>query len=976
MGSNSRHNHTLDIEILIRDNQEEFAMFNDNEKMIDNYFDQYEGKYINELEEFIGTNSTIEDMGYVFFKGLKALFEGTEFEMDNIAVSETPSRKYVVSDFLINGVLNDRCSKHDRKLSKFIDEKKNDVLKRYEEYRTIRESRRLAEIRKKKDRIAREKMLLMTKKKSGVGDEELFVDEEYSSAKNRERYSLDSYGLIKKQGINKLEVVLYILITIALSIGLFFVLKSSDILKNTEEVYIHLGKARYLLTQLKNGVLSPIYMKSWYDGYMMFMHSEPLTYYTLALMGYIFNSDMMLGYAATLSIIFAFTVSGFTFLGRVYDKAFIGFISGILWFTMPEISRHYIITGDIKVLVALAFLPFCFAYIAKYFQNRGRFMPLKIITSMWLIVLADLSIAIIVFIGFLTIFTIKVFYTKQDRKLIMTVGCVIMSVGLSAGWLYSAYRNGSIPEFYTNNNGYYIGATLFVILVGCIFFAYQQLRTYAIAAIIVGLLALYKLPVVVIIMYIAIIFIFLEWKKCDRKVILALLLIIGMSNVYRLQANVSTKDNSLYVENEKIKTAVEKAGVVTNDNLLYLDIDKEATYPGYYMVDKNKDIVFSNKSSMKYNVITDNIQMLKYAVYAKRFDYIFDRSLEMGCDTILFNLKGLIITQQDNEKLNISCKKFGYDLVAGSINEKYLIFHKDINRKMGNITKYQGIAIGKSSRNVSLIYPYFENGMSDSLDDYSVKRLSKYKKIYLSGFKYKKLKDAEKKVRTLAKKGIDIYVDMDGIPADPLTNRQKFLDVTAQTVSFKENFPEFTYKTRKIVPKKFYKEYSEWNTVYIENVDKVEGYCMAAGRTLPYAGTKMERVHFMGLNILYHVIEANDVSIQFIVDDFFNLEEGTSPVRRQKNLNIKYKYDRIEIDSRYGNMIAPISYQRVFRGNKKIRNVNNMLMVKKGKTVLTFDYKNFYIGVGISIFMIIFMILTFAVYKFRLKKRDQETVRE
>ena len=59
MGSNSRHNHTLDIEILIRDNQEEFAMFNDNEKMIDNYFDQYEGKYNNELEEFIGTNSTI-----------------------------------------------------------------------------------------------------------------------------------------------------------------------------------------------------------------------------------------------------------------------------------------------------------------------------------------------------------------------------------------------------------------------------------------------------------------------------------------------------------------------------------------------------------------------------------------------------------------------------------------------------------------------------------------------------------------------------------------------------------------------------------------------------------------------------------------------------------------------------------------------------------------------------------------------------
>ena len=75
-------------------------------------------------------------------------------------------------------------------------------------------------------------------------------------------------------------------------------------------------------------------------------------------------------------------------------------------------------------------------------------------------------------------------------------------------------------------------------------------------------------------------------------------------------ANVNIKDYSLYEENRKIANAVKEAEVATNDNLLYLDIDKEATYPGYYMVSKDKDIIFSNKSSMKYNVITDNIQML------------------------------------------------------------------------------------------------------------------------------------------------------------------------------------------------------------------------------------------------------------------------------------------------------------------------------------------------------------------------------
>ncbi len=953
MGGNSIHNHTLDIEILIRDHQKVFASFNDNEKTIENYFKQFEGRYINDLENFRGTQATIEDMGEVFFQELKQELDNPDFQMESISVGETPSRKYLVSDFLITGKINEFSNDYEKNLNEYIETYKEAVLKKYREKQEQK--------RQEEERIVKEKL-----SQQNVHKEPQYIDKEYSSEHHRAVYDLDQYGYIKKIGVNKLEIFLYLLATILLSAGIFFVLQRTELFRNTEEVYIHLGKARYLLSQLKQGIISPIYMKSWYDGYMMFMHSEPLTYYLLALMGFLFGSNMIAGYVATLSIVFCVTVCGFTFLGRVYDKAQIGFLSGILWFTMPEISRHYLITGDIKVLVALSFLPFCFAYIAKYFQNRGRFMALKIIVSMWLMVLADLSIAIVAFIGIFIIFTVKVFYIKEDKKLIMTAGCMLMALGLSAGWLYSAYKNGSIPEFYTNNNGYYVGITAFIILAACLFFAYKQIRMYALIGILAGVFALYRLPVAVIIMYLSVAFILLEWKKCNRKVLIALIVILGFSNVYRMQAVLHTRDTSLFEENERIKGAVIQAESVTNDNLLYLDIDKEATYPGYYMVSHGKDIIFSNKSSMKYNVITDNIQMLKYAVYTKRFDYIFDRSIEMGCDSILFNLKGLIISQQDRQKLDQASEKYGFKLMDGSLKQKYLIYHKDINRDMGNITEYKGLAIGKSSRNVSLIYPYFENGESNNLDDYSVEELSHYKKIYLSGFTYKKLKDAEKKVLQLEQQGIDIYIDMDSVPADPLTNRQKFLGVTAQTISFKNNFPEFTYKDRKIVPIKFYKDYHEWNTVYVENMDQVDGYCVMAGRILPYAGTKLDHIHFMGLNILYHVIEANDVTIQFILDDFFQLEEGTGPRRKLRNVDISYEFDRVVVKSNEDHMIVPISYQKVFQGSKKIKNVNNMLMVQKGTTVLTFDYNNFKIGVGISIFMMLLMLISVGLYRHRI----------
>ncbi len=946
MGENPAHHHTLDIEILIRDYQKEFAMFNDNEQIIEDYFAKYEGTYINDLEVFSETKATIEDMGVVFFKELKWILDTMDFQLERIAVGENPSRKYIVSDYLLSGKVGEYSSEYEKKLNDFIEAHRKEVLEKYQNKQSEKET-------------PKEQQKPPAKEK----ETEQYIDNEYSSERNRAVYDLDSYGFVKKTGVNKLEIIIYILATIALSAGLFFVLKETEMFKNTEEVYIHMGKARYLLNQLKQGIISPIYMKSWYDGYMMFMHSEPLTYYLLAFMGFLFGSNMVAGYVATLSAIFCVTVCGFTFLGRVYDKAQIGFISGILWFTMPEISRHYLITGDVKVLVALSFLPFCFAFIAKYFQNRGRLMPFKIIFVMWLMVLADLSIAIVAFVGIFIIFTVKVFYIKEDKKLIMTAGCMLMAVGLSAGWLYSAYKNGSIPEFYTNNDGYYVGLTLFIILAGCLFFSYKQLRIYAVIGIVAGVLALYQLPVTVIIMYVTIVFIILEWKKCNKKILLALLFALGFSNIYRMQAVLHTRDTSLYEENERIKSAVKQAADVTTDNLLYVDIDKEATYPGYYMVSRGKDIIFSNKSSMKYNVITDNIQMLKYAVYTKRFEYIFDRSIEMGCDSILFNLKGLIISQQDQKKLEEASEKYGYENVGGTLKQKYLIFHKNINRSMGSITEYEGLAIGKSARNVSLIYPYFEDGESTNLDDYSLEQLAKYKKIYLSGFTYKYLADAEEKVKELVKQGVDVYIDMDSLPADPLTNRQKFLGVTAQTISFKNNFPEFTYKDRKIIPKKFYKDYHEWNTVYVENMDTVEGYCEMAGRTLPYAGTKMEHVHFMGLNILYHVIEANDVTIQFILDDFFGLEEGASPERRMKDIQITYRYDQVIVESDEDNLIIPISYQKVFKGNGIIKNVNNMLMVNRGKTILTFDYNNFKIGIGISVFMMFMMIISFWIYK-------------
>lgn len=940
------HKHTLDIEIVLLEKLKSFSLFEDNERQVEECINRFNGEYINDLEEFKNTNSTIEDIGHVLFDQINNILKDTRFDLYTVAVSETPARQYVVSDFLISGSTKPNSCAYDKKLERYINENRADVVKKYNE---------------RKNRKPEPEAVKEEKKR-------IKVTHSYDIVKKD--YALDTYSKKQYSGIRKYSFLIYSVITLLFAALLFVFLNCSNILPNTQEIYIHAGKAKYLLSQLKSGNPGPIYMKSWFDGYMMFMHSEPLTYYFLALVGWIVGGKLVAGYALAISVLFIVSTVGFVYLGRVYNKTLIGFLCGLIWYTLPEISRHYLITGDIKVLVSLCFFPYLLALISLFFQARGRFVPAKIVFVMWLIVLSDLSVAIVVIGCMGTLLLAKMLFTKQIKEYFLIVGAMILSILLSAGWLYTAYRNGSIPEFYSNNTAFFVSVVSFIVLLASLAFAYKQLRLYSLIGIGAGFLSLYNLPVLVIIMYAAIIYVIFEWKKCDRKVLFLILLAICISNIYRFQTNINLQEDLSVKDNKRIERAVKKAEKLTNENLLYLDIDRESSYPGYYLTKSNKDVIFANKSSQKYNTISDNLQMLKYAAYTKRFYFIFDRSLEMGCDTVLFNTKGLILTQSDYSKLQKACNQYGYRQVINNTTEKYLIFHKDITRQIGNIARYEGISIGRTARNVSLVYPYFENGASNNLDDYSIKKLSKYKKIYLSGFKYKRIEDAEKKLKALADRGIDIYIDMDTLPVNPLTNRQVLFGVTAQVISFKHNFPEFTYKGRKITPRRFYKVYKEWNTVYIEELDKITGYSDAADRVLPYTGDKGEHIHFMGFNILYHVIEANDVSIQFILDDFFGLKEGDHPVREAVNLDVNYAYDKITVNSNKNNVIVPISYQKVFDQKYKFVRVNNMIKVSKGKTVLRFNYPIFRVGVIISIVAVVILIVSFEIYR-RMKKRNK-----
>ena len=92
------HPHTWEAVIYLRVEETDFINFTKFEKILEDYFEHYEGKYLNDLEEFKKNNPTMEYMGRLFYKDLNVLLQGAHIILYKIEISENPTRTYIIED--------------------------------------------------------------------------------------------------------------------------------------------------------------------------------------------------------------------------------------------------------------------------------------------------------------------------------------------------------------------------------------------------------------------------------------------------------------------------------------------------------------------------------------------------------------------------------------------------------------------------------------------------------------------------------------------------------------------------------------------------------------------------------------------------------------------------------------------------------------------------------------------------------------
>lgn len=959
IGKEDAHVHTLEIIIYLLGSSS-FTVYDKLDKILEDFFAEYEGKKLNDMAAFLNVVPTIENIGAVFYGELKPFLKNSGYEITRLEIGENPSRLYAVTDFLISGKLSESSMEEEKRIAAYIEKNYAEFTREYE--------------KKKTESIAQQEAALAWEEDSrwkgendgteeGTDVQTQAVNEakgditayDKSSVTNKQKGAIDATAKIETPRTRKLSFY-FTVAAVIFSCIWYFAAQQMELLTCAGDVYLHLGKSEYLLSQLAEGRLSPIYMENWYNGYLMFMHCEPLAYYLLAFFGNLVG-DIEKGYLVFTAFTMLVGVLGFIRLGKVYERPVTGFFAGVLWFFIPEMTRGWFITGDVKLMLAVSFIPLLISFVFSYY-NAGAVSQKKhtkryitgIAVIMCLIVLSDLAMAVITAVSILMFMAYRAVKARNGGKYAILAFTLFIGFGLSAVWIYSAYANNSIPDFTINREGFTGVLVVMLLHAVSMVFGNGRARSVNLVGIFAGIMAVYFVPQMAFISYCTLFIVLVEWENGKKVFVSGILLAIFISNMYYFDININY-NNTVQNENSQkmlkaINDGVVKAQQVTDDKLLYLEVSKKSTFPAYYMTLHDKKIVFANRSSTKYNMLADNIRLLEYALYSKKYDFVFDRSIELGCDTILICKNELAMSDNDAKACTAAGVNYEYRCVED--NKDYIIYHRDLPESSGVATKYEGIAIGDGADAISILYPYFRSSDRTVIDDYTFEELSQYRKVYLSGFTYRNLDYAQDLVVKLANNGTHVYIDMDTIQANPMTNRQVFLDVTAQNIVFKTSFPILKFSNKNISAKQFYKEYSEWNTVYLENLDNVIGSTTLVEKTLPFYGTKYNgMVHFIGFNLVYHVIEANDLNVEKIVDDIFDMDCGTSPQRTFVELTAEYDGRSIKIYSS-GDAIAGIAMQNNFRHDDVLEAVNNLVTVSEGYTQLDFNYSGMYIGAGIT----------------------------
>ncbi|MEG0668877.1 MAG: 6-pyruvoyl-tetrahydropterin synthase-related protein [Clostridium sp.] len=614
-------------------------------------------------------------------------------------------------------------------------------------------------------------------------------------------------------------------------------------------------------------------------------------------------------YLATNNVSFTFNIFvvinfilggiGFLLWGYYFGRQKFCLFLAILWFFIPSNLRVLFSDGNLPITIINSIIPYLFLIYYKSINedNKLNYFILALIAAIMTLLNASVTIMLLSLLYICNL--IRVLFKKIEKKEFLILGVLTIAVLSIKTIFVPEMENLLMPkaiEFlvypfaqsinpfirFENIQIYYLGISFVITVILGIMFSNNDnkekslfwialvmfIGTSSSLLVFLEKVTFSEFITVSRIASIAIAFILfglVRWKNLNKLVLIMICFFISFDSMMSFEILGFNKGLP-----EKLIEALDIASEIATQKIGVLDISSYGSFPSSYLSsEKNfteeKQMIGFNwmKSENKSDVIAINT-----ALENNYFSIMFDRSLQLGADTLLVK-KSYI---KDFEELEYWANNTGYE--KRYEDDGVIIYKYPVDYKFKTKVKYSGIAIGKYSSNIIYNFPSFNVGKSTYIDDFDIDDLKKYKSIFLSGFEYNDKNKAESMIKELSDYGIKVVIDMTGIDKDGV------LGVIPQEISLIENYGQVYYQGNQVsfndFPSDLY--YFKCNYIGNKNSDN-DNYAVAGTLLLNYLYSANENLHFVGMNLPYYALKTKDEEAIKILEDIFKIKANELPER-------------------------------------------------------------------------------------------------
>lgn len=776
------------------------------------------------------------------------------------------------------------------------------------------------------------------------------------------------------------QATLVCILHLALAGLVMWLVASSGTYPGGADSYAHLFEASSLLDSIRSGNPWPLAEPLWYNGAQLMRYVGPVFACALAACEAL-AGGVLGGFVLFCGLVYFVGALGWYAAGRRLGRPWLSVVLGALWFVLPANLTALFVEGDLSRCLCLALLPALLGALDAFLDEGGRARLAGVCALFAAIVLSSVAYAVLVGIGVVAFLLLHGLVGHGWARVAQALLACVLAYAACGLWLVPFVAGeGLASAVQVDAQG--LGATLAsgwlggaeggihlgiaaaaLVVLGLACSRRASLPAFLATALLVLLTARTAQPVVgaltdvcragslglVSVALALVLLALLRWKSLRRPVLIAVVALLALdaapswSLLYGAHNSASAEER---LERHAADTLVSSAREVTVQRLALVDeggLDAESAYLACGL---DEPLAIAEGADAR-TAVAKNYEQLDRALEEGRFGYLFDRSLELGCDSVIVRTS-LVQDQDENVATRIdgAAGQCGYALVDTSGD--YRLYHRDVDGTFGIRSAYDAIAIGTGAGQIALQFPSVEEG-GTSLDDYTAGELARYGVVYLDGFTYSSRQDAEELVRGLAASGTRVVIMADGMPEDEHTGETSFLGVSAQPITFHGGFPELSTRLGTLDCSLFPAGHEQWGTVYLNGLDDVWGSVDEDGRNLAFYGSVCGgNVVFVGLNLTYFEAVTGDAGVAALLADSLQLDQGALPERTLVPLSVEWRGNELSVTTDESGVGTAIAWRDDFAATEGASERCGLLNVDAGTTTLALSYPCAGVGAVVS----------------------------